>query len=378
MSDGRKEPSDLLSRGHTAASVLESPAAAFGAAAAARLSPPPASPNPGPRPRAAAAAPPPPAQQQGMAAADVGRQAGAVHVPDSEPSTSYDGLTFVSHMIAGSVAGIIEHTAMYPVDTIKTRMQALSHPGQRLHSSTLQALRAVLRREGVGGLYRGVTAVAGGAGPAHALYFASYEAAKRALGGDAEGHHPLAAAAAGAAATLVNDAAMTPVDVVKQRLQVAHSPYSGPLDCVRQVVRQEGTGALFRSYRTTIVMNIPYTAVHFSVYESAKKLLLGDDAAAEEGLREQVIAGGLAGGTASALTTPLDVVKTRLQTEGVHSPRRYGTTAVLPVLRRIVREEGAGALWRGIGPRVLFHAPAAAVCWGSYETMKTLLAGEHQ
>jgi hypothetical protein len=57
------------------------------------------------------------------------------------------------------------------------------------------------------------------ASPAHALYFATYEAAKRLLGGNREGHHPLAAASAGAAATLVCDAAMTPVDVIKQRLQ---------------------------------------------------------------------------------------------------------------------------------------------------------------
>lgn len=49
------------------------------------------------------------------------------------------------------------------------------------------------------------------------------------------------------------------------------------------------------------------------------------------------------------------------------------THVQLPVLRRIAAEEGAGALWRGIGPRVLFHAPSAAVCWGTYETMKTLL-----
>lgn len=59
--------------------------------------------------------------------------------------------------------------------------------------------------------------------PSHALYFASYEAAKQLYGGNEGGgaeHHPLATAAAGATATLVNDGCMNPWDVLKQRMQV--------------------------------------------------------------------------------------------------------------------------------------------------------------
>lgn len=48
----------------------------------------------------------------------------------------------------------------------------------------------------------------------------------------------------------------------------------------------------------------------------------------------------------------------------------------LPALRMLVAEEGWGSLWRGVQPRVLFHVPAAAVCWGTYESIKRLLGAE--
>ena len=87
--------------------------------------------------------------------------------------------------------------------------------------------------------------------PAHALYFATYELAKDALGGNQAGHHPMATAIAGSIATIVNDGVMTPSDVVKQRLQVANSPYKGMTDCILRVSREEGLAAFFKSYRTT-------------------------------------------------------------------------------------------------------------------------------
>lgn len=184
----------------------------------------------------------------------------------------------------------------------------------------------------------------------------------------------MATAAAGATATVVNDAFMTPADVIKQRLQVAHSPYRGVMDCITQILRKEGPGAFFKSYRTTLVMNVPFTAIHFPIYEATKKMLNREGDEEDEGLIVQLIAGGLAGGAAAAATTPLDVLKTRLQTEGVHSAKKYDSSAVFPSLRRIYEEEGMSALWRGWRPRVLFHIPAAAICWGTYETMKALLS----
>ncbi|CAL8466353.1 g5889 [Coccomyxa elongata] len=283
-----------------------------------------------------------------------------------------DDLHFSNHMLAGAVAGTLEHTLMFPVDTVKTRMQALAHPGQRLHGvATFRAVQAVLRREGIRGLYGGVAAAGLGAGPSHAVHFAVYEAAKRWLGSSAENGFA-GAALSGATATVVSDACMTPFDVIKQRLQVAHSPYRGFLDCLRRTVQQDGVAALFKSYPTTLLMNIPFMAIYFASYEGAKQALI-DYAGGEETLLIQGVAGGVAGGAAAASTTPLDVVKTRLQLEGVSSPVRYMSMNVASTLRHIAAAEGHRALWAGLRPRVLFHVPAAAITWSSYETMKLLL-----
>lgn len=196
-------------------------------------------------------------------------------------------------MVAGALAGIGEHTAMFPFDTLKTRMQALAHPGQQLHVSVRGALGAIVRREGLGSLYRGVGAVALGSGPGHALYFATYEAAKELLGGNRRGQQWAPTAAAGATATLVHDAVMTPWDVVKQRMQVSHSPYTNIFQCMRDTYRAGGMATLYRSYRTTVVMNVPYKALEFMLYENMKKLLVGEgtEDEVEEGLRVQVPAG---------------------------------------------------------------------------------------
>jgi solute carrier family 25 iron transporter 28/37 len=227
-------------------------------------------------------------------------------------AATHDGLRFWQYMLAGSVAGVVEHTAMFPVDTLKTHMQAASPPC-RPTLSLGAALRAAVSGEGGAlALYRGLPAMALGAGPAHAVYFSVYEFAKSRLSDRLGPNNPAAHASSGVLATIASDAVFTPMDTVKQRLQLTSSPYTGVAHCVRTVFREEGLRAFFVSYRTTVLMNAPYTAVHFSTYEAAKRVL-GDMAADEESLAVHATAGAAAGALAAALTTPLDVVKTQLQ-----------------------------------------------------------------
>ncbi|WOK99325.1 mitoferrin-like [Canna indica] len=283
------------------------------------------------------------------------------------------------YMAAGSVAGMAEHMAMFPVDTLKTRMQTVAcSSSPHCHNLNVgRLLASIVRSEGPSGLYRGIAAMGLGAGPAHAAYFTVYELCKDWLGGNRQDgrHHPLIHAASGVAATVASDAVLTPMDVVKQRLQLQSSPYNGVKDCVVKMLRDEGIKAFYASYRTTILMNAPFTAVHFSTYEAAKKIIaeMAPEKATEEKLLVHLTAGGAAGALAGAVTTPLDVVKTRLQCQGVCGAEKFSSSSIHMVMKRIVAKEGPRALLQGLKPRVLFHAPAAAICWSTYEAMKSFL-----
>ncbi|XP_028764566.1 mitoferrin isoform X2 [Neltuma alba] len=230
------------------------------------------------------------------------------------PVVTHDGLQFWQYMVAGSIAGSIEHMAMFPVDTLKTRMQAITGLDPAHHVGARRALGSILKLEGPSGLYRGIAAMGLGAGPAHAVYFSVYEVCKEKFSGG-NPNNPAAHAASGVCATMASDGVMTPMDVVKQRLQLKSSPYKGVWDCVKRVSKEEGVGALYASYRTTVVMNAPFTAVHFATYEAAKRGLteLSPGNAEDERAVVHAAAGAVSGAVAAAVTTPLDVVKTQLQ-----------------------------------------------------------------
>lgn len=237
--------------------------------------------------------------------------------PDFHPEiavTAHDGLRYWQFMIAGSIAGSVEHMAMFPVDTVKTHMQAIgSCPIKSV--GVRQALKSILKTEGPSGLYRGIGAMGLGAGPAHAVYFSIYEVSKKFLSAG-NPNNAVAHAISGVFATVASDAVFTPMDMVKQRLQLGeNSTYKGVWDCVKRVLREEGLGAFYASYRTTVLMNAPFTAVHFATYEATKRGLMeiSPESASDERLAVHATAGAAAGALAAAVTTPLDVVKTQLQ-----------------------------------------------------------------
>ncbi|KAI4874253.1 hypothetical protein NFI96_028435 [Prochilodus magdalenae] len=291
------------------------------------------------------------------------------------------GASTSTYMLAGAVAGIMEHCLMFPIDCVKTRMQSLQPDPAARYRNVMEALWRIMRTEGIWRPIRGLNATALGAGPAHALYFACYEKLKKTLG---DVIHPganshLANGAAGCVATLLHDAAMNPAEVVKQRMQMYNSPYRGVLDCVRCVWQREGAGAFYRSYTTQLTMNVPFQALHFITYEYLQELL---NPHRHYNPSSHMVSGALAGAIAAAATTPLDVCKTLLNTQEsltVHSVSQSGghISGLAHAFRTVYRLGGLPAYFKGVQARVIYQMPSTAISWSVYEFFKYVIT-KHQ
>ena len=163
---------------------------------------------------------------------------------------------------------------------------------------------------------------------------------------------------------------MNPFDVIKQRMQVHGSTYRSIGQCATHVFRNEGLRAFYVSYPTTLTMTVPFTALQFTAYESLKKVLQRQRQAGYDPV-VHCTAGGLAGGFAAAATTPLDVIKTLLQTRGASSDAEVRSARGLFGAAGIIwRRGGFGGFFRGKNARVITAAPSTAICWSAYEVAK--------
>lgn len=159
--------------------------------------------------------------------------------------------------------------------------------------------------------------------------------------------------------------------VIKQRMQVHGSMYRSIRQCTKSVYKNEGLRAFYISYPTTISMTVPFTALQFSAYGSISQYL---NPSRDYNPATHMAAGGLAGGLAAALTTPLDVIKTLLQTRGTakdnelrHAKGMFEAAAI------IKRQHGYGGFFRGLQPRILTTVPSTAICWCA-DTFMTIMS----
>lgn len=277
--------------------------------------------------------------------------------PSQNNSIPGAAVSFGTALVAGGIAGTSVDVALFPLDTLKTR---------------LQAPQGFWPAGGVRGIYNGLLIVTAGSAPSAALFFATYETMKSTLRPffqqpqdekEKENNPALLHMAASSLGEVAACLVRVPVEVVKARMQTDATATLG--DTLTDLVQ---TRSLYRGFGITLFREIPFCCIQFPLYEYMKQNYAKVDGDTDHHHPARAaLCGSFAGAVAAALTTPLDVLKTRrmLGTDQYGVPYQN----VLDVWRRC----SSADLWRGIQPRVFWIGLGGYIFFGAYETSRSLL-----
>ncbi|KAJ3326622.1 hypothetical protein HDU76_012770 [Blyttiomyces sp. JEL0837] len=225
---------------------------------------------------------------------------------------------------------------------------------------------------GFSGVYKGLSSAVIGSAPGAAAFFVTYESLKKSLNGfsgKGKGSESLVHMAAASGGEIMACFVRVPTEVVKQLMQTGQ--YTSVSGAVTSILKADGVAGLYRGYLMTVFREIPFTCVQFPLYEYMKKQW-SKRKSHQVSPVEASLCGSISGGIAAAVTTPLDVVKTRImlsQKNGVD-----GYNSIPGTFRKVVADEGASALFKGIGPRVTWISIGGAVFLGTYEVVLRILS----
>ncbi|KAK4118703.1 mitochondrial carrier [Parathielavia appendiculata] len=311
------------------------------------------------------------------------------------------------YFLAGAVSGGVSRTATAPLDRLKvyllvnTKPQTTAAIAAAKNGRPLAALRNAGRPivDAIMTLWKtgGVRTFFAGNGlnvvkimPESAIRFGSYEASKRFLAAY-EGHDDptqistVSKFVAGGIGGMTAQFCVYPIDTLKFRLQ-CETVQGGPqgnallLRTAKTMWADGGLRAAYRGLGLGLIGMFPYSAIDIGTFEMLKKSYTRT-MARYYGIHEDdmhisnvttAVLGATSGALGATIVYPLNVLRTRLQTQGtaMHPPTYTG---IVDVATKTVRNEGMHGLYKGLTPNLLKVAPALSITWVCYENMKSLL-----
>ncbi|CAN6653090.1 mitochondrial 2-oxodicarboxylate carrier 1 [Trichomonascus vanleenenianus] len=273
-------------------------------------------------------------------------------------------LPFIYQFVSGAVAGISEILVMYPLDVVKTRVQLQvgGGAGGEAYKGMFDCFSKIIKQEGAGRLYRGITAPILMEAPKRATKFAANDEwgkFYRGVFGMQKMNQSLSILT-GATAGATESFVVVPFELVKIRLQDKSSKYTGMLDVVKQTVAKEGLLGMYTGLEATMWRHVSWNAGYFGVIFKVREILPKAESKGHQ-MTNDLISGSIGGTVGTMVNTPFDVVKSRIQ----NTPRVPGVVPkynwTIPSVLTVFREEGFGALYKGFLPKVLRLGPGGGI-----------------
>ena len=246
------------------------------------------------------------------------------------PPPSHWALEPFKDIFAGTVGGVLSKAIEYPFDTLKVRLQAGQAGQARCYAGPLDCARQTIAESGVRGLYRGMSLPLAGTVLETAVLFTSNGALKRELVStgnvSVDDELPMRyVLACGAGTGLIVSWVLTPIELVKCRLQVVNTAggaaaYRGPLDVLRQSIMNEGLRVLYKGHTATMLRETPGTAAWFGAYELFIRAMTPVGVKRKDLPPTTVVCAGALGGISYwSVMYPCDTIKSAMQID--QSPR---------------------------------------------------------
>ncbi|XP_039981545.1 mitochondrial basic amino acids transporter isoform X1 [Xiphias gladius] len=270
-------------------------------------------------------------------------------------------MDFVAGCIGGAAGVLVGH----PFDTVKVRLQVQS-VDKPLYRGTFHCFQSIIRQESVFGLYKGIGSPMMGLTFINAIVFGVQGNTMRMLGHDTPMNQFLAGAAAGTIQCVI----CCPMELAKTRMQMqgtgekksSRKMYKNSLDCLARIYNREGLWGVNRGMVTTLIRETPGFGVYFLAYDVLTRSL-GCEPDDRYMIPKLLFAGGMAGIASWLSTYPVDVIKSRLQADGVGGVNQYSSIA--DCVQQSVRREGYMVFTRGLTSTLLRAFPVNAATFAT-------------
>lgn len=284
----------------------------------------------------------------------------------------------IKYFLSGGFGGVCTVITGHPLDTIKVHLQTMPsgpHVQTPLYSGTFDCAAKLIKKEGIFGLYKGMSAPLVGVSPIFAVCFFGFGLGKRLLQWNSA--EPLTYTQyflAGGFSGIFTTSIMAPGERIKVLLQLQGSEigskkYNGMLDCGLKVYREGGVRSVFKGYCATLARDVPGTGMYFLAYEYVQDKVKEKTGAESMSTMSTIFAGGIAGMSYWMIGMPADVLKSRLQA----APQGRYEKGIRSVFAELMKIEGPRALYKGVTPVMIRAFPANAACFVGVELFMNLL-----